>query len=214
MSSIGNSGARSSGPTGCKVPGCSGGGGGAGRSGMTLYHCVGISDSSRMILVRSVTGASVFCLIRCFPHHTPAASAPEGPGYPVAVSSATADRVELMPVVPELSGPVRAALAAGRPVVALESTIISHGLPRPGNLAAARSFEEMLTAAGVTPATIAVVDGVPKAGLDDADLERIALDESVVKVSGRDLAARGEGRHPGIRHRRPGRRAQGLRRVA
>jgi pseudouridine-5'-phosphate glycosidase len=92
-----------------------------------------------------------------------------------------------MPVVPELSGPVRDALAAGRPVVALESTIISHGLPRPGNLAAARSFEEMLTSAGVTPATIAVVDGMPKAGLDDADLERIAFDESVVKVSSRDL---------------------------
>ncbi|HMD93804.1 MAG TPA: pseudouridine-5'-phosphate glycosidase [Trebonia sp.] len=92
-----------------------------------------------------------------------------------------------MPVVPELSGPVRDALAAGRPVVALESTIISHGLPRPGNLAAARSFEEMLTGAGVTPATIAVVDGVPKAGLDDADLERLAFDESVIKVSSRDL---------------------------
>jgi pseudouridylate synthase len=92
-----------------------------------------------------------------------------------------------MSVVPEVSGPVRAALAAGRPVVALESTIISHGLPRPANLAAARSFEEMLTVAGVTPATIAVVDGVPKAGLDDADLERIALDASVVKVSSRDL---------------------------
>jgi pseudouridylate synthase len=92
-----------------------------------------------------------------------------------------------MPAVPELSGPVRDALAAGRPVVALESTIISHGLPRPGNLAAARSFEEMLTDAGVTPATIAVVDGVPKAGLDDAGLERIAFDESVIKVSSRDL---------------------------
>jgi pseudouridine-5'-phosphate glycosidase len=92
-----------------------------------------------------------------------------------------------MSVVPEVSGPVRAALAARRPVVALESTIISHGLPRPANLAAARSFEEMLTEAGVTPATIAVVDGVPKAGLDDADLERIALDTSVVKVSSRDL---------------------------
>jgi pseudouridylate synthase len=92
-----------------------------------------------------------------------------------------------MPAVPDLSGPVRDALAAERPVVALESTIISHGLPRPGNLAAARSFEEMLTDAGVTPATIAVVDGVPKAGLDDADLERIAFDESVVKVSSRDL---------------------------
>jgi pseudouridylate synthase len=92
-----------------------------------------------------------------------------------------------MSIVPELSGPVRAALEAGRPVVALESTIISHGLPRPANLAAARSFEAMLADAGVTPATIAVVDGAPKAGLDDADLERIALDESVVKVSSRDL---------------------------
>jgi pseudouridylate synthase len=92
-----------------------------------------------------------------------------------------------MSVAPELSDPVRAALAAGRPVVALESTIISHGLPRPANLAAARSFEEMLTAVGVTPATIAVIDGVPKVGLGDADLERIALDESVIKVSSRDL---------------------------
>ena len=92
-----------------------------------------------------------------------------------------------MSVVPQLSRPVRAALEAGRPVVALESTIIAHGLPRPQNLAAARSFEALLTETGVTPATIAVVDGVPKAGLDDADLERIALDESVVKVSSRDL---------------------------
>ena len=89
--------------------------------------------------------------------------------------------------VPELSPAVRAALDAGRPVVALESTIISHGLPRPANLAAARSFEELLTEAGVTPATIAVVDGVPRVGLDDAGLERIALDESVIKVSSRDL---------------------------
>jgi pseudouridine-5'-phosphate glycosidase len=89
--------------------------------------------------------------------------------------------------VPKLSPAVRAALEAGRPVVALESTIISHGLPRPGNLAAARSFERLLTEAGVTPATIAVIDGVPRAGLDDAGLERIALDESVVKVSSRDL---------------------------
>ena len=51
MSAIGNSGARSSGPTGSWVPGCSGGGGGAGRSGMTLYHCVGCSDSSSRIFV-------------------------------------------------------------------------------------------------------------------------------------------------------------------
>jgi pseudouridine-5'-phosphate glycosidase len=92
-----------------------------------------------------------------------------------------------MSEVPELSPAVRAALRAGRPVVALESTIISHGLPRPGNLAAARSFEELLSEAGVTPATIAVVDGVPKAGLSAAELERVALDDSVIKVSSRDL---------------------------
>src|ERR1700744_2088434 len=95
--------------------------------------------------------------------------------------------VQIMPVLPELSPPVADALAAGRPVVALESTIISHGLPRPGNLDAARSFEALLTEAGVTPATIAVVDGVPKAGLSDADLERIALNDDVIKVSRRDL---------------------------
>ena len=93
-----------------------------------------------------------------------------------------------MSVLPELSPAVSDALAAGRPVVALESTIISHGLPRPGNLDAARSFEALLTEAGVTPATIAVIDGVPKAGLGEADLERIALDDSVIKVSTRDLA--------------------------
>jgi len=92
-----------------------------------------------------------------------------------------------MPEVPELSPAVAAALGAGRPVVALESTIISHGLPRPSNLEAARSFEALLAGSGVTAATIAVIDGVPKAGLSDADLERIALDESVIKVSSRDL---------------------------
>jgi pseudouridylate synthase len=92
-----------------------------------------------------------------------------------------------MTAVPVLSSPVSAAISAGRPVVALESTIISHGLPRPANLAAARSFEEMLLSSGVTPATIALVDGVPRAGLSAGDLERIALDESVVKVSSRDL---------------------------
>jgi pseudouridylate synthase len=92
-----------------------------------------------------------------------------------------------MSVLPQLSPAVKEALATGRPVVALESTIISHGLPRPDNLAAARSFEALLAEAGVTPATIAVIDGVPKAGLSEADLERIAFDESVIKVSSRDL---------------------------
>ena len=87
----------------------------------------------------------------------------------------------------EISPKVSAALAAGAPVVALESTIISHGLPRPGNLAAAREFEAILADQGVTPATIALIDGVPKVGLTAEDLERIAADESVVKISSRDI---------------------------
>lgn len=99
--------------------------------------------------------------------------------------------------VPELSPAVRAAVDAGRPVVALESTIISHGLPRPANLEAARSFEDLLSSADVTPATIALVDGVPKVGLTAADLERIALDESVVKVSSRELGLAMAGKRTG-----------------
>jgi pseudouridylate synthase len=87
----------------------------------------------------------------------------------------------------EVSPKVSEALAAGVPVVALESTIISHGLPRPGNLAAAQEFEAILGGQGVTPATIALIDGVPKVGLSSQDLERIAADESVVKVSSRDI---------------------------
>ena len=87
----------------------------------------------------------------------------------------------------EVSAGVSEALAAGAPVVALESTIISHGLPRPGNLDAARQFEAILAEAGVTAATIALIDGVAKIGLSPADLERIASDESVVKVSSRDI---------------------------
>ncbi len=90
------------------------------------------------------------------------------------------------PVV--LSPQVADALAEGRPVVALESTIISHGFPRPRNLAVARQFEAVLTDAGVTPATIALIDGVPRIGLEDAELVRLAEDTSVVKVSSRDLA--------------------------
>jgi pseudouridine-5'-phosphate glycosidase len=87
-----------------------------------------------------------------------------------------------------VSPSVTAALEAGAPVVALESTIISHGLPRPGNMAAAREFEAILGAHGVTAATIALVDGVPKIGLTPDELDRIATDESVVKVSSRDIA--------------------------
>ncbi len=84
---------------------------------------------------------------------------------------------------------VAAALAAGDPVVALESTIISHGLPRPDNLRIAREIEDAVRAGGAVPATIAVVDGEPRIGLDAAALARVAGDEAVVKVSVRDLAA-------------------------
>lgn len=80
------------------------------------------------------------------------------------------------------------ALAHGRPVVALESTIISHGLPRPRNLEVARLIEQTVRESGAVPATIAVVDGRAKIGLDDAALRTIANDTSVVKVSVRDLA--------------------------
>ncbi|WP_034221703.1 pseudouridine-5'-phosphate glycosidase [Actinotalea ferrariae] len=86
-----------------------------------------------------------------------------------------------------LSEAVADALAENRPVVALESTIISHGFPRPRNLEVAKVFEQTLVDADVTPATIAVIDGVPHVGLDAAQVERIAQDESVIKVSSRDL---------------------------
>jgi pseudouridine-5'-phosphate glycosidase len=89
-----------------------------------------------------------------------------------------------MSVHPEVSE----ALSAGRPVVALESTIVSHGLPRPDNLRLAREFEAEVRAGGAVPATIAVVDGEPRVGLDDAALEAIATRDEVVKCGVRDLA--------------------------
>jgi pseudouridine-5'-phosphate glycosidase len=85
-----------------------------------------------------------------------------------------------------VSAAVAEALAHHRPVVALESTIISHGLPRPRNLDAAKEFEQILLDAGVTPATVAVLDGVPHVGLDAEGVRRIA-DEDMAKASVRDL---------------------------
>jgi pseudouridylate synthase len=90
----------------------------------------------------------------------------------------------VLTVLPEVAD----ALAAGRPVVALESTIISHGLPRPDNLRIAREIEHAVRRGGAVPATIALVDGHARVGLDDAALERIASSDDVVKVSTRDLA--------------------------
>jgi pseudouridine-5'-phosphate glycosidase len=83
---------------------------------------------------------------------------------------------------------VAAALAARRAVVALESTVIAHGLPRPQNLEAARALEEEVRGLGSTPATIAIADGGAVVGADDALLVRLAEDPAVAKVSLRDLA--------------------------
>ncbi len=85
-----------------------------------------------------------------------------------------------------ISPKVADALLHKRPVVALESTIISHGLPRPRNLAAARDFEELLESQGVVPATIAVIRGTPTVGLSPEELELIAS-QDIAKASVRDL---------------------------
>ena len=82
---------------------------------------------------------------------------------------------------------VRAALDAGRPVVALESTIISHGLPRPRNLEVALELEAMLRAAGVVPATVGVPAGRPTVGLNPEQLETLATAADVAKVGVREL---------------------------
>ncbi|WP_455361086.1 pseudouridine-5'-phosphate glycosidase [Streptomyces sp. SYSU K21746] len=87
-----------------------------------------------------------------------------------------------------LSDEVRDALEQRRPVVALESTIIAHGLPRPRNLRVGEELEALVRAGGAVPATIAVLDGVPRIGLDKAQLERVAGDDSVRKLGHRDLA--------------------------
>jgi pseudouridine-5'-phosphate glycosidase len=80
------------------------------------------------------------------------------------------------------------AIEAGRPVVALESTIIAHGLPRPENLEVARAIEEVVREEGATPATIAVIEGMVRIGLDREGLEVIATSDDVVKCSARDLS--------------------------
>jgi pseudouridylate synthase len=79
------------------------------------------------------------------------------------------------------------ALEAGRPVVALESTLIAHGLPRPGNVRVARQVEDAVRAEGAVPATIAVIEGMVRIGLDAGGLEAIAAGDEVAKCSVRDL---------------------------
>ena len=86
-----------------------------------------------------------------------------------------------------VSEEVRAAIDAREPVVALESTIIAHGLPRPRNLLVARELEEVVRREGAVPATIAVLDGRPHVGLDKEQLERVANEDGIRKLGHRDL---------------------------
>ncbi|MGR0321179.1 pseudouridine-5'-phosphate glycosidase [Agromyces sp. ZXT2-3] len=89
---------------------------------------------------------------------------------------------------------IREAVADGRPVLALESTILTHGLPRPRNLEVGLEAEAMVREAGVEPATIGVVGGVPVVGLDDGDIRHLCSADAVVKASTRDLpVARAQG---------------------
>jgi pseudouridine-5'-phosphate glycosidase len=90
----------------------------------------------------------------------------------------------LVDVDPEVAD----ALASGVGVVALESTIISHGLPSDSSAATARDIEAAVRTSGAVPATVAILDGRLRIGLDDATLDRVATDPSVVKASVRDLA--------------------------
>jgi pseudouridylate synthase len=83
---------------------------------------------------------------------------------------------------------VAAALRDGQPVVALESTVIAHGLPRPRNLEVARQVQEVIVAAGAVPATIAVFDGRLQIGLSDEQTERLATSPGIRKLSNRDLS--------------------------
>ncbi|MGY5101659.1 pseudouridine-5'-phosphate glycosidase [Streptomyces sp. 900105245] len=86
-----------------------------------------------------------------------------------------------------VSEEVREAIAGRRPVVALESTIIAHGLPRPRNLQVALELEDAVRREGAVPATIAVLDGRPLVGLDKEELERVANEEDIRKLGHRDL---------------------------
>ena len=92
-----------------------------------------------------------------------------------------------MPVL-EIATEVRDALAANRPVVALETTIVTHGMPYPENVATARSLEAEIRALGAVPATIAVLGGAIRVGLGESELESLARAKDVLKLSRNDLA--------------------------
>lgn len=98
----------------------------------------------------------------------------------------------------DIHAPVAAALAAGKPVVALESTIITHGMPYPDNSAMAANVEKIIADEGAVPATIAVIDGRIKIGLSDSERESLARASGAMKLSRADIAfAVAEGRTGG-----------------
>jgi pseudouridine-5'-phosphate glycosidase len=88
----------------------------------------------------------------------------------------------------QISAQVREALVGAHPVVALESTIITHGMPYPQNLGMARAVEEIIREEGATPATVAMIEGRLKVGLEAQELEALAADRVAAKASRRDLA--------------------------
>src|SRR5436305_3352939 len=87
-----------------------------------------------------------------------------------------------------LSSEVESALAENKSIVALESTVIAHGLPRPQNLETAHRLEQIMREEGVTPATIAVIDGKLCVGLEEHQIEFLANTVDIKKLSTRDLA--------------------------
>ena len=96
-----------------------------------------------------------------------------------------------------IAPPVAAALAARRPVVALETTLITHGLPRPEGLDTALELEAEVASAGALPATIGVLDGRVRVGLTREELERLAADDQPAKLNSSNLAARVASGRPG-----------------
>jgi len=86
-----------------------------------------------------------------------------------------------------IPAPIRTTLASGQPIVALESTVISHGLPYPHNLNLARAMEREVRDQHAQPATVGVVAGVPTVGMSDADIERFAVAQGILKLSRRDI---------------------------
>ena len=91
---------------------------------------------------------------------------------------------ELLNIAPDVASAIRDA----RPVVALESTVIAHGLPRPQNLQTAHRLEQIVREGGATPATIAIIDGKPSVGLDDDQINALANNSDIKKISTRDIS--------------------------